>query len=78
MQCHVCMSLAQGTLFCDYGTDLNSGMSVTGDPAGARGKPGSGFGYGEQTCCTPSSCNIPLCAYLLKLGWYARGGRKGT
>lgn len=40
--------MAQGTLFCDYGTDLNSGMSVTGDPAGARGKPGSGFGYGEQ------------------------------
>lgn len=38
--------VAQGTLFCDYGTDMNSGMSVTGDPAGARGKPGSGFGYG--------------------------------
>ncbi len=36
----------QGTLFCDYGTDMNSGMSVTGDPAGARGKPGTGYGYG--------------------------------
>ena len=36
----------QGTLFFDYGSDLDSGASVLGDPAGARGKPGSGFGYG--------------------------------
>ena len=36
----------QGTLLFDYGTDLESGSSVPGDPAGVRGKPGSGFGYG--------------------------------
>lgn len=35
-----------GALFMDYGTDLGSGSSVPGDPAGTRGKPGSGFGYG--------------------------------
>ena len=37
----------QGVVFGDYGTDLNSGASVLGDPAGARGKPGRGFGYGR-------------------------------
>ena len=36
----------QGTLLMDYGTDLGSGASVKGDPAGVRGKPGKGFGYG--------------------------------
>lgn len=36
----------EGVLFADYGTDLGSGASVSGDPAGARGKPGSGYGYG--------------------------------
>ncbi|XP_021728956.1 outer envelope protein 80, chloroplastic-like isoform X3 [Chenopodium quinoa] len=35
-----------GAFFADYGTDLGSGSSVPGDPAGARGKPGSGYGYG--------------------------------
>ncbi len=37
---------AQGTLFLDYGSDLDSGVQVLGDPAGARGKPGSGYGFG--------------------------------
>ena len=36
----------QGTAFADYGTDLDSGASVLGDPAGVRGKPGTGYGYG--------------------------------
>ncbi|THU47818.1 hypothetical protein C4D60_Mb09t19650 [Musa balbisiana] len=36
----------EGVLFGDYGSDLGSGPTVPGDPAGARGKPGSGFGYG--------------------------------
>lgn len=36
----------QGSLFFDYGTDLDSGQTVLGDPAGARGKPGSGYGFG--------------------------------
>ncbi|KAK9665708.1 hypothetical protein RND81_14G130100 [Saponaria officinalis] len=35
-----------GAVFADYGTDLRSGPSVPGNPAGARLKPGSGYGYG--------------------------------
>jgi outer membrane protein insertion porin family len=33
-------------IFGDYGTDLGTGSSVTGNPAGVRSKPGNGFGYG--------------------------------
>ncbi|TKY48368.1 Outer envelope protein 80 [Spatholobus suberectus] len=36
----------EGVIFSDYGTDLGSGPTVPGDPAGARKKPGSGHGYG--------------------------------
>jgi outer membrane protein insertion porin family len=36
----------EGTLFFDAGSDLDSGASVQGDPAGARNKPGKGYGYG--------------------------------
>uniref|UniRef100_A0A0A9CR71 Bacterial surface antigen (D15) domain-containing protein n=1 Tax=Arundo donax TaxID=35708 RepID=A0A0A9CR71_ARUDO len=36
----------EGVVFGDYGSDLGSGPTVPGDPAGARGKPGSGYGYG--------------------------------
>ncbi|OMO68528.1 Bacterial surface antigen (D15) [Corchorus capsularis] len=36
----------EGVLFADYGHDLWSGPTVPGDPAGARYKPGSGYGYG--------------------------------
>ncbi|KAI4351321.1 hypothetical protein L6164_005696 [Bauhinia variegata] len=36
----------EGAIFADYGTDLGSGPTVPGDPAGARFKPGSGYGYG--------------------------------
>lgn len=36
----------EGTIFADYGSDIGSGRTVPGDPAGARGKPGSGHGYG--------------------------------
>ncbi|CAN6440488.1 unnamed protein product [Victoria cruziana] len=36
----------EGAIFTDYGSDLGSGSAVPGDPAGARGKPGSGYGYG--------------------------------
>lgn len=39
-------SVVGGTLFADYATDLGSGSDVPGDPAGTRGKPGNGFGYG--------------------------------
>jgi outer membrane protein insertion porin family len=33
-------------VFADYGSDLGTGTSVPGNPAGVRGKPGSGLGYG--------------------------------
>ncbi|MDJ0687471.1 MAG: BamA/TamA family outer membrane protein [Xenococcaceae cyanobacterium MO_188.B32] len=36
----------QGTLFIDYGTDLDTADEVIGDPANARNKEGDGFGYG--------------------------------
>ncbi|CAI9106536.1 OLC1v1005718C1 [Oldenlandia corymbosa var. corymbosa] len=36
----------KGVVFADYGTDLGSGPTVPGDPAGARLKPCSGYGYG--------------------------------
>ncbi|MBW4574928.1 MAG: BamA/TamA family outer membrane protein [Aphanothece sp. CMT-3BRIN-NPC111] len=39
-------SVVGGALFLDAATDLGSGNSVPGDPAGVRGKPGNGFGYG--------------------------------
>jgi len=40
------ISIVGGTLFADYGSDLGTGNSVPGNPAGVRSKPGSGFGYG--------------------------------
>jgi outer membrane protein insertion porin family len=39
-------SIVGGALFVDAATDLGTGGTVPGDPAGVRGKPGSGFGYG--------------------------------
>lgn len=39
-------SIISGALFVDAASDLGSGNSVPGNPAGARGKPGSGIGYG--------------------------------
>ncbi len=39
-------SIVGGTVFVDVGSDLGTGNDVPGDPAGLRGKPGSGFGYG--------------------------------
>ncbi|MBF2064234.1 MAG: BamA/TamA family outer membrane protein [Calothrix sp. C42_A2020_038] len=35
-----------GVVFADYASDLGSGDTIVGNPAGVRGKPGSGFGYG--------------------------------
>ncbi len=40
------VSIVGGGLFADYGSDLGTGNSVPGNPAGARSKPGSGLGYG--------------------------------
>jgi outer membrane protein insertion porin family len=39
-------SVIGGALFLDYASDLGSGENVPGNPAGVRGKPGNGFGYG--------------------------------
>ena len=36
----------EGALFADMGSDLDTGATVPGDPAGARGKPGSGAAVG--------------------------------
>jgi outer membrane protein insertion porin family len=40
------ISFLGGVLFLDGGTDFGTGKDVPGDPAGIRGKPGSGYGYG--------------------------------
>jgi len=40
------VSIVSGALFVDAGTDLGTGNEVPGNPAGIRGKPGSGVGYG--------------------------------
>ncbi|HEY9810692.1 MAG TPA: BamA/TamA family outer membrane protein [Halomicronema sp.] len=39
-------SFLNGALFVDFGSDLGTGSSIIGDPAGVRGKPGTGLGYG--------------------------------
>ncbi|MEL6471452.1 MAG: BamA/TamA family outer membrane protein [Cyanobacteria bacterium J06623_4] len=60
-----------GALFADYGTDLGSGDSVPGDPAGVRGKPGSGFGYGAGV-----RVQTPLGALRLDYGLSDDGGSR--
>ncbi|MGD1901894.1 MAG: BamA/TamA family outer membrane protein [Geitlerinemataceae cyanobacterium] len=40
------LSFLGGVVFLDAATDLGTGDSVPGNPAGVRDKPGSGFGYG--------------------------------
>jgi outer membrane protein insertion porin family len=40
------VSPLEGAVFGDYGTDLGSGASIPGDPAGCRQKPGKGGGVG--------------------------------
>ncbi len=59
-----------GALFADYGTDLGSGSSVPGDPAGVRGKPGNGFGYGAGV-----RVQTPLGALRLDYGLSEAGSR---
>ena len=39
-------SIVGGVLFADVASDLGTGSSVEGDPAGVRDKPGTGLGYG--------------------------------
>ncbi|MEL7350464.1 MAG: BamA/TamA family outer membrane protein [Cyanobacteria bacterium J06560_5] len=59
-----------GALFADYGTDLGTGDSVPGDPAGVRGKPGNGFGYGAGV-----RVQTPLGALRLDYGLSDEGSR---
>jgi outer membrane protein insertion porin family len=39
-------SVIGGALFVDFASDLGSGSNVPGNPAGVRGKPGNGLGFG--------------------------------
>ncbi|MEO1741857.1 MAG: BamA/TamA family outer membrane protein, partial [Cyanobacteria bacterium J06629_9] len=57
-----------GTLFVDVASDLGSGDSVLGNPAGVRDKPGSGFGYGVGV-----RVNTPLGALRLDYGFNDQG-----
>lgn len=58
----------QGVLFADYGSDFDSGQTVLGDPAGVRGKPGNGYGYGGGVRIDTS-----LGAVRLEYGFNDRG-----
>jgi outer membrane protein insertion porin family len=62
------VSIFGGTIFADYGTDLGTGNQVLGDPAGTRGKPGSGLGYGAGV-----RVNSPLGALRLDFGLNSQG-----
>jgi outer membrane protein insertion porin family len=62
------VSILGGSIFADYGTDLGTGSSVLGNPAGSRGKPGSGFGYGAAL-----RVNSPFGPLQLNYGLNDRG-----
>jgi outer membrane protein insertion porin family len=62
-------SIVNGVLFADYGTDLGTGSSVPGNPAGVRGKPGSGGGYGVGV-----RIQSPLGAIRIDYGFATNGG----
>ena len=62
------MFLPQGTLLFDYGSDLDSGASVLGDPAGTRGKPGNGWGYGAGI-----RIDSPVGPLRLEYAWNKQG-----
>ena len=63
--------IINGALFADYGSDLGTGDNVPGDPAGLRGKPGSGFGYGAGV-----RVQTPLGALRLDYGLSDEGGSR--
>ncbi|MCU0550656.1 MAG: BamA/TamA family outer membrane protein [Leptolyngbya sp. Prado105] len=62
-------SIISGALFIDAATDLGSGDSVPGNPAGARGKPGSGIGYGVGV-----RVRSPIGPIRIDFGWNDQGG----
>ncbi|KAG2487188.1 hypothetical protein HYH03_014166 [Edaphochlamys debaryana] len=55
------------TAFFDCGSDLGSGPAVIGDPAGVRGKPGSGWGFGCGL-----RADSPVGPVRLEYAWNAR------
>jgi outer membrane protein insertion porin family len=57
------LSILGGSLFADYASDLGTGRSVPGDPAGTRLKPGNGFGYGVGV-----RINLPFAPVRLDYG----------
>ncbi len=59
--------LLTAVAFADYGTDLGSGASVIGDPAGIRQKPGSGYGFGAGLRVAS-----PVGPVRLEYAWNAR------
>ncbi|KAF5835670.1 surface antigen-domain-containing protein [Dunaliella salina] len=65
------VSVLSGSLFADWGSDLKSGASVIGNPAGLRGKPGQGYGYGAGI-----RADTPIGPLRLEYAWNAhRVGR---
>jgi outer membrane protein insertion porin family len=62
-------SIVNGVLFADYGTDLGTGASVPGNPAGVRNKPGNGGGYGVGV-----RIQSPLGAIRIDYGFATNGG----
>ncbi|GAX81347.1 hypothetical protein CEUSTIGMA_g8778.t1 [Chlamydomonas eustigma] len=61
------MSAVSGCLFFDYGSDLGSGASVIGNPAGIREKPGWGYGYGGGV-----RMDTPVGPLRLEYAWNAK------
>lgn len=59
--------LLTAVAFADYGSDLGSGASVIGDPAGIRQKPGSGYGVGAGL-----RVDSPVGPVRLEYAWNAR------
>jgi outer membrane protein insertion porin family len=62
-------SIISGALFLDAATDLGTGDRVPGNPAGVRGKPGSGIGYGVGV-----RVRSPLGPIRIDFGWNDQGG----
>jgi hypothetical protein len=60
-----------GVLFVDGGSDLGTGESVVGDPAGARGKPGAGAAAGAGV-----RIDTPLGPLRLESAWNDKGTRR--
>ncbi|MBW4439885.1 MAG: BamA/TamA family outer membrane protein [Plectolyngbya sp. WJT66-NPBG17] len=63
-------SIVSGALFVDAATDLGTGNSVPGNPAGVRNKPGSGIGYGVGLRVQAG----PLGPIRIDFGFNDRGG----